>query len=64
MGEKVLNNDEMFKREIEFLKESGVPYIIFWTDDTLKPLEQNADKLKQAATNFENYVSNFIKKYL
>lgn len=62
--EAILHNDIIFNEQIKFLKESGVPYIIFWTDASLRPLEQNPKKLKNAADNFEKYVTDFFKKYL
>lgn len=56
------DNDKIFDEQIKFLKDSKVPYIIFWTDNTLKPIDKRKTRLQAAADNFEQYVFDFINK--
>jgi predicted patatin/cPLA2 family phospholipase len=62
-ADEVLNNDKIFEDQIKFLKNSGVPYIIFWTDNSLKPIDKRKEKLENAARNFEAFVFNFINQF-
>lgn len=63
LSEDILKSEERFLEELKFLKKSKVPYIIFWTDESIGPLEQNPEKIILAAKTFEDYVRNFIEKY-
>lgn len=60
LSQDVLNNDEMFDEQIQKLKKSGKPFIIFWTDNTVRSIDTRNRRLVDAAINFENYVYEFI----
>lgn len=59
----ILESDRLFRQEIKFLVKSKIPYVIFWTDDSIHALEQNPNKLRVAADNFEVCVGDFFNKY-
>lgn len=57
----IYKSDEVFNSELQFLKKSGVPYVIIWTDHTVTNLDKRANVLKTASTNFMNYVLSISK---
>lgn len=56
LSQKFLQAEDRFWEEISFLKNSGVPYTIVWTDNSIDSNETDQEKLKQAADNFEEYI--------
>jgi predicted patatin/cPLA2 family phospholipase len=62
--EKRLNNlDKIFFEEMHFLRKSGIPYLVIWTDDEISALAQDSKKIKAAADRFEKYVYTLGSKF-
>lgn len=62
LSQDVLDNDKIFEDQIQKLKKSGKPFIIFWTDNTVRSIDTRGTRLVNAAINFENYVYEFIEE--
>jgi len=56
LEKNILLGRKIFERELYELRNSGIPYIIIWTDDKVGAYERNPEKLKEVGGNFKNYV--------
>jgi len=60
LREALLSRDERFDDNHAFLKKSGIPYLILWSDKSLHTFTRNAKKVAAAADRAEKHLRGLI----
>jgi hypothetical protein len=56
----MLSRHERFDENLEFLKQSGVPHLILWSDNAVHSFTRDPKKLEAAAERAEKHLKGLI----
>jgi len=58
------NSEIKFQENLQYLRESGIPYVVIWTDGTMKTLDTDPEKIKKATLTTYLRSMNTLDRYL
>lgn len=57
-------NEDTFEANLRYLSESGIPYVVIWTDSTIKTLETDSTRIKNTTLTSFLRTCNTLDTYL